>query len=371
MPAEEAGDIDVVEVDALVVGDGLPGLVAAHRLADAGLDVRVVAWPPVPTSAASGPTGAVALHPGDHRLAALLSALRVPVAPAPAAPRRDSTGGPRWSAADRWDARRLRREVDRRADDVPLEAPWLAPGAVAAEQTSLAHWLVRRRARARVRQEVIRLTRRWWATDPDELSLLDGWVAVRSAGGVVALLDRVDGRGAATVDGCALRTALLGALRHAVVRGPVALRWSPTVDDERGVPCWSVVEVTTAAGARLRGRHGVLAGAAARLSGLPLEPGPPADVAAAATSLRETAVRPCGVDGPVLLHGAGWTTHRSALEGPVGPWQRADGGLARHRRGTAEGAVRTGEAAARALLAVRGVEAVTSRAAPGGRPRRA
>lgn len=83
----------------------------------------------------------------------------------------------------------LRRAIDKLAAEVPPEAPWDAPRAMAWDQVTFSEWMRRRLRSAGARMLVTLAIRSVFGTEPQDVSLLHVLFYVRSAGGFDALVD--------------------------------------------------------------------------------------------------------------------------------------------------------------------------------------
>lgn len=223
------------DVDAVVVGAGISGLIAARDLHRAGLSVQVLeardrVGGKVHTVTVEGcpvDLGAHWVGPTQRRFLALLNELSIETEPQFLAGkhtltlggrRRTFTGStpfvsPFGAAETAWRVARV--EVRRRRIDV--EAPWCSRGARELDGLTLADWM------RGIRSETARATfeisaRTVFGAEPDELSLLYFLWYVQSAGGFRALTEFEGGAQDARVRGGAqqvcerLATELGGAL---------------------------------------------------------------------------------------------------------------------------------------------------------------
>jgi monoamine oxidase len=196
------------EADVVVIGAGLAGLVAATRLARDGFEVVVleaadrVGGRTLDVDVGDGRVvelGGQWVGPTQDRVAALAAELGVGTFPTftdgeslielDGRVRRYSGTIPRVPPHVLLDIEVMRRQLDRHARRVPLEAPWDAPKAVELDGITFADWL-RRGARTHAARRLVRIAGRTiWGAEPEELSLLFVLFYVHSAGGLLKLLD--------------------------------------------------------------------------------------------------------------------------------------------------------------------------------------
>ncbi len=182
------------QLDAIVIGAGLSGLVCARELQAGGATVRLLeARDRVGGRTFSRPVaGEVAdlggewLAPSQRRVLALARELGVATAP------QYRTGTALLGAASRrglgvWSGLELLariRQLERMSRRVPAQAPLEARQAAAWDASTVAGWLDRVRSRrARAMLEVV--TQLKFAADPEELSLLFFLHYLRTSGGLV------------------------------------------------------------------------------------------------------------------------------------------------------------------------------------------
>ncbi|MEU7811194.1 NAD(P)/FAD-dependent oxidoreductase [Pseudonocardia sp. NPDC049154] len=203
---------DLDEVDVVVVGAGLSGLTAAHRLRQRGLSVRVLE--------ASGRVGGRTrdLHVTDGvvtegggqwigarhtRMFALLDELGLDTFATHTAGKtlyrrrgrsRTFTGTilpmRPWAIAD---FARAQLRLERMAKQVPVEAPWTAAKAVAWDGTTFGHWLDTHCHAAESRHMFTFGFTLMFCEDPHRTSLLKVLHAIATSGGVDFMLNTENG----------------------------------------------------------------------------------------------------------------------------------------------------------------------------------
>jgi monoamine oxidase len=201
-----------LEADAVVVGAGLAGLVAARDLAAAGRSVVVleardrVGGRLLNEDIGDGKVvevGGQWIGPTQHRLAALAGELGVATFATHeqghnllewrGGVRRYCGAIPRINPAVLLDLEQARRRLDRMARRVPLSAPWEAPRAGVLDGLTAATWM-RRNMATRAGRELLTLgIEAVWATQPEDLSLLHLLFYTHSGGGLNRLFDTEGG----------------------------------------------------------------------------------------------------------------------------------------------------------------------------------
>jgi monoamine oxidase len=196
------------EVDVIVVGAGLAGLVAARQLVAAGRSVLVieardrVGGRTVNASIGAGKVtemGGQWVGPTQERLLALASELGVETFPTYHEGRNllDLRGKirrykgtiPRLAPHVLFDIDRARRKVRRAAERVPADAPWSAPKAEELDSKTLATW-IRKAARTKKARSLLEIAiGTVMGTGTAEPSALWMLSYVSSAGGFDALID--------------------------------------------------------------------------------------------------------------------------------------------------------------------------------------
>ncbi len=281
---------DSADVDAVVVGAGLAGLVAARDIAAAGHDVLVAeardrVGGRVLNAALPGTSGEVVeaggqwVGPGQDRIAGLIKELGLATFPtydtgdklAELRGARARYGGriPRLNPAVLADIGQAQLRLDRAARRVPLDAPWSAPGAARLDGQTFATWLARRTATAGGQAFWRLVTEAVWSAEPGDMSALWAHFYIHSGGGVDSLIGTSGGAQQDRVVGGSQRIALELAAR---LGGRVAT----------GLPvreiAWDAGGVVVSAGGRqVRARRAVLAVPPPLAARVRFDPGLPAE----------------------------------------------------------------------------------------------
>jgi monoamine oxidase len=229
-----------IEADVAVVGAGLAGLVAARRLAAAGLRPVVlearerVGGRLLNEEIGDGKVvevGGQWIGPTQERIAALAAELGVATFPTHDEGRNlleiggrvASYAGPITGASlglvrelsravsplALADFERARARLDRMAREVPLEAPWLAPRAPEWDGQTFATWVKRNTRTAAARTLFELATEAVWAAEPSDVSLLHVLFYTRSGSGFNTLLGTDGGAQQDRFHGGSQRLALL------------------------------------------------------------------------------------------------------------------------------------------------------------------
>jgi monoamine oxidase len=235
------------DVDVVVVGAGLSGLIAARALSRSGLSVRVleardrVGGKMLTADLAGCPVdlGAHWVGPSQRRILALLEELGIETERQHLAGRHSLLLGGRrhafrgtaplvspFAAAETaW--RVVQLELRRRRIDA--EAPWSSPGAAGLDGLTLGDWMQRVRSRpARFALDIV--ARTVFGAEPSELSLLFFLWYVQAAGGLLPLTGFHGGAQDSRLTGGAQQVCerLADALGDAVTLGAAvsAVRWT-------------------------------------------------------------------------------------------------------------------------------------------------
>lgn len=261
---------DRAEVDVIVVGAGLAGLTAAREVQRAGYSVLVLeARDRVGGRVLNHPlgdglvvdVGGQFVGPTQRHILGLAAELGVATHPIFTSGltvleiggrRYDYRSAPRLSPLQLTDSGRAILALDRMARRVPVEAPWQAAGAAAADSRTLADW-TRRNVRTRLGRFAIQaFSEGVLACEPGEVSLLHVLFYLRSAGGFGQLTGT---SGAAQQDRFAGGSQLI-AIKLAEQLGPDGVRLgAPVARIEQG-PSGVTVH---AAGVAAAGRRAVIA----------------------------------------------------------------------------------------------------------------
>jgi monoamine oxidase len=197
-----------VDVDVVVVGAGLAGLVAARDLRAGGASVVVleardrVGGRLLNEGIGDGKVvevGGQWIGPTQHRMAALAREMGVDTFPTHSAGenvieldgklRRYTGTIPRISPAVLADIAQAQLKIDRLAKKVPLEAPWEAPNARRLDSQTFWSW-GRRNIYTKAGRALMDLgIEAVWAAEPADVSLLHVLFYTHSGGGFDALLD--------------------------------------------------------------------------------------------------------------------------------------------------------------------------------------
>lgn len=209
-PSTPRGDGGLLDVDVVVVGAGLSGLTAAHRLRQFGLTVAVFEASArvggrVSSAEVDGvhvDLGGTFVGPGQDRILALADEVGVS---------RYRTYGAgdnvlRWRGRSRryrgtvppvgaglLDVGRIQLALDRLARTVPRGDPAAAPHASDLDAESLGSWMRRSHASAAARDLIAIAGRTTWGCEPDEISLLHAAHYIHQAGGLSSMLDTEGG----------------------------------------------------------------------------------------------------------------------------------------------------------------------------------
>ncbi|MGH9018856.1 MAG: flavin monoamine oxidase family protein [Acidimicrobiales bacterium] len=253
------------QCDALVIGAGYAGLSAARELVRGGLDVLVVeardrvggrVWTETTATGALVDHGGQWIGPGQDLIQKLADECGAATFPT------FTTGeGVEWRDGQRATYAGLIPtsdpaaaaegietifELDLASAEVPVDAPWDAPGARARDEQTLGSWMAAHVTSSGARSVITAAVKSIFGAEPGELSLLFTLFYLRSGGGLMNLARTTNGaQERRFVDG-----AQKGALYLAAELGDRVLLSSPVVGVDHG-PDGVVATVarTTAAGA--------------------------------------------------------------------------------------------------------------------------
>jgi monoamine oxidase len=276
------------EADVIVVGAGLAGLTTARQLQQAGHRVLVleardrVGGRVLNHSLGAGQAvdvGGQFVGPAQRHILGLAAELGLATQPIFtsgltilefAGKRHSYRGIPRLSPLQLADSGRAIVALERMARRVPLDAPWRAAGATAADSRTLADW-ARRNVRTRLGRFAIgAFSRGVLACEPAEVSLLHVLFYLRSAGGFRQLTETT---GAAQQDRFAGGSQLI-AIRMAEQLGPGSVRLGAAVTRIEQTPSQVTVY---AADLEAAGRRAVIAVPPALAGRISYDPPLPAD----------------------------------------------------------------------------------------------
>ena len=229
-----------LDTDVVIVGAGLAGLVAARRLAEAGVSPLVLEARPrvggrlLNEDIGDGKVvevGGQWIGPTQHRLAELAAELRVGTFPThdegrhliEMAGKRTSYSGAITDARvglvrslvkvisplAMADLEQARARLDWMARQVPLEEPWIAPKATDWDRQTFASWIRRNTCTAAARSLFELATEAVWAAEPGDVSLLHVLFYTHSGGGFNALVGTGGGAQQDRFHGGSQRIALL------------------------------------------------------------------------------------------------------------------------------------------------------------------
>jgi monoamine oxidase len=240
-----------VDVDVVVVGAGVAGLVAARELTRAGRDVRVLEardrvggrlLNSVLPGGAPIEVGGQWVGPTQHRVLALIRELGLQTYPTHidgrhiaelGGARSEYTGSiPRLDPVTLADIVRARSRLDRMAAAIPPGDPWRAADSERLDGQTFQTWL-RRTARTRNGRAYFRsVTEAVFAAGPEDLSALWAGFYIGAAGGLDALIDTAGGAQQDRVVGGAqaIATEMAAELGERVMLGrPVTgIEWDDT-----------------------------------------------------------------------------------------------------------------------------------------------
>lgn len=197
-----------LDIDVVVVGAGMAGLVCANRLRRRGAEVLLLEACDQPGGRTVGrevdgevaDLGGQFIGPGQDRVYALAAELGVATFPtytAGANVLETETGRlrrfrgmvPKLGILTLLDVARAQARLDRLARTVDTETPWHSPNATVFDGQTLQSW-IDRTARTRGGRRLLTLAcQAIWACEPSELSLLHALFYIRAGGSLSALTD--------------------------------------------------------------------------------------------------------------------------------------------------------------------------------------
>ncbi|MDE3085418.1 MAG: FAD-dependent oxidoreductase [Acidobacteriota bacterium] len=197
---------DRLQCEVLVVGAGYAGLAAARELRRRGVEVLVAeardrvggrVWTETTPSGALVDHGGQWVGPGQDHLQALADELSVGTFPTYTTGegvelrqgRRSTYGGliPTSDPAAAAEGVEAIFDLDLAAQDVPLEAPWTAPGAEALDGQTLGTWLGDRLKSPGARSTIDAAVKGVFGAEPGEMSLLFALFYLHAGGGLMNL----------------------------------------------------------------------------------------------------------------------------------------------------------------------------------------
>jgi monoamine oxidase len=211
-----------LSADVCIVGAGYAGLTAARRLTQGGKSVVVLeARDRVGGRVYSmqGQTGAVLdmggtfIGPRQDRLHALVKEMGAStfktnlegkslLASYGKTRRYDARKTPRLNPVGLADFGQAMLRLDRMAKKVPLDAPWNAPHAAELDAQSIASWLTRVRVPTKTARDLLTATfRALFASELNEVSLLNALFLINSGGGLANFMQVYDGSQDSQIEG--------------------------------------------------------------------------------------------------------------------------------------------------------------------------
>ncbi|GAA2432348.1 flavin monoamine oxidase family protein [Actinomadura vinacea] len=208
------------DIDVIVVGAGMAGLVCAERLRLRGHEVLLVEARDQVGGRTAGrevdgetvDLGGQFIGPGQDRMYALAAELGVAVFPtftAGANVLETGTGRlrrfrgmiPRLGPLTLLDVGLAQSRLDRLARSVDADAPWRSENAAALDGRTLQSWIDRTLRTRGGRRFLVLACRAIWACEPSELSLLHALFYVKAAGSLAAVTDVEGGAQQDRLDG--------------------------------------------------------------------------------------------------------------------------------------------------------------------------
>jgi monoamine oxidase len=259
------------DVDVVVVGAGMAGLVCAERLRRRGREVVVLEardqfggrTAGIEVDGETVDLGGQFIGPGQDRIYALATEFGVAVFPTHTAGanvletetgrlRRFRGMVPKLGPLALLDVARAQSRLDRLARTVDAQAPWRGPNAAALDGQTLQSWIDRTVKTRRGRRFLVLASRAIWACEPSELSLLHALFYVKAAGSLAAVTDVEGGAQQDRLEGGAY-----GVATRIAERLGAAIRLNAPV--QRIEQNDSDVVVTVEDGTMWRARHVVVA----------------------------------------------------------------------------------------------------------------
>nr|WP_198151568.1 flavin monoamine oxidase family protein [Kibdelosporangium sp. MJ126-NF4]CEL16485.1 Amine oxidase [flavin-containing] [Kibdelosporangium sp. MJ126-NF4]CTQ90437.1 Amine oxidase [flavin-containing] (EC 1.4.3.4) [Kibdelosporangium sp. MJ126-NF4] len=208
------------DIDVVVIGAGMAGLVCAHRLRRRGVEVllleachqvggRTVG---IEVDSETVDLGGQFIGPGQDQVYALAAELGVATFPTHTAGanvletetgqlRRFRGMVPKLNPLTLLDVAQAQARLDRLARTVDTEAPWRSPNATALDGQTLQSWIDRTARTRGGHRFLARACQAIWACEPSELSLLHALFYVKAGGGLSALTDFEGGAQQDRLDG--------------------------------------------------------------------------------------------------------------------------------------------------------------------------
>lgn len=211
-----------LSADVCIVGAGYAGLTAARRLNQGGKSVVVLeardrvggrVYSMTGRSGAVLDMGGTFVGPRQDRLHALVKEMGAAtfktnlegkslLASYGKTRRYDATKTPRLNPVGLASFGQAVLRLDRLAKTVPLDAPWTAPNAFELDSQSIASWLSRTSVPTKTARDLLTATfRALFASELNEVSLLNALFLINSGGGLVNFMQVADGYQDSQVEG--------------------------------------------------------------------------------------------------------------------------------------------------------------------------